>query len=205
MRSSGDAQSWNADWGMSVGSAKQSNETDVKPTLNSGHGCECGVQDQHAPGLELTPEQIHGTLSSQVQLTASTAASKLTLKLKLTTLPTASHVHGATGKPKPSLKLNPTTAQGECTGQKLLSLSPAMTTMKHVSNNQNIFGHDTTHAEALAKMGQCMLRSLADHIDFNVKKNRQASTSQIVIIRCTTYQQHRRHRCVHQHHIAHTV
>jgi hypothetical protein len=43
--------------------------------------------------------------------------------------------------------------------------------MKRVSNNQNIFGRDAAHAEALAKMGQRMLGSLADHIDFNAKMN----------------------------------
>ena len=46
-----------------------------------------------------------------------------------------------------------------------------MTAMKRVSNNQNIFGRDAAHAEALAKMGQRMLGSLADHIDFDAKRN----------------------------------
>ena len=46
-----------------------------------------------------------------------------------------------------------------------------MTATKRVSNNQDIFARDAAHAEALAMMGQRMLGCLADHIDFDAKRN----------------------------------
>ena len=65
MHSSGDAQSGDADQGMSIASAKPSGGANVEPTLASGRGQRHGTRLQSAPGPNLTPAQIREYLFAE--------------------------------------------------------------------------------------------------------------------------------------------